>query len=383
MNYFELQDKFELPLFPMRGVCLVRGLGATVWDSEGREYIDCTAGNGVANVGHCNPKVVSALIEQSEKLLTCAGAFHNDTRAELLERLAQIVPITNPRIFLCNSGTEAVEAAIKFARASTKRPEVITAMRGFHGRTYGAMSATFNPKYKKAFAPLVGGFHHLPFNDIEKFEAKLSDQVGAVLLEIIQGEGGVNVASEAYLQRVRELCRVNNILLIIDEVQTGFCRTGRVFACEHYGVEPDILCLAKAMAGGVPIGAVVCGEKVSVQRGTHGTTFGGNPLACAAASAAIDFMLSEDLARHSKQKGAFFMEELSKIDCSKIREIRGKGLIVGVELKEKSTPYLQALVERRILALPAGATVVRFLPPLVISNQQIEQVVSEFAAVLA
>ncbi|MCB0333844.1 MAG: acetylornithine/succinylornithine family transaminase, partial [Bdellovibrionales bacterium] len=344
MDYRELQATYELPLYPMRDICLVKGKGAKVWDSEGREYIDCAAGNGVVNVGHCNPDVVRAICEQAQTLITCGGGFYNDKRAEILEKLVSISPPHLTRAFLCNSGTESVEAAIKFSRLSTGRTDIVAHMRGFHGRTLGALSATFNPKYREGFAPLVPGFSHVPLNKIEKLEEKVTDQTAAVILEIVQGEGGVNVAHADYLQSLQKVCADRGALLIIDEVQTGFGRTGKMFACEHFDIQPDILCIAKAIAGGVPMGAVLCSEKISVSPGKHGTTFGGNPLSCAAALASISFTEQESLPTQAVEKGAYFMNRLREIDSPKIREVRGLGLMVGVELKEKSTQYLVTLM---------------------------------------
>ncbi len=383
MDSKELQSAYELPLYAMRDVCLVRGKGSKVWDDQGNEYIDCATGNGVVNVGHCNEQIVKAITEQAQTLLTCAGAFYNDKRAELLAKLIEISPDSLTKAFLCNSGTESVEAALKFARLSTGRTEIVSLMRGFHGRTFGALSATFNPKYKKDFAPLVPGFSHAPLNKIEKLAEKVSNETAAVILEVIQGEGGVNLADSDYLKEVQALCQERGALLIVDEVQTGFGRTGKMFACEHYDLRPDMITLAKAIAGGVPMGAVLCSDRISVSFGKHGTTFGGNPLACAAALASISYLQSNDLPVQAAQNGTYFMDRLREIDSPKIREVRGLGLMVAVELKEKATPYLKALMDKGILALPAGPTVLRFLPPLTISKGELDSVVVALGQVLS
>ncbi|MBI2090786.1 MAG: acetylornithine/succinylornithine family transaminase [Deltaproteobacteria bacterium] len=381
-DFKQLEQTYEFDVYPKREIVLVRGKNAKVWDSEGREYIDCVAGHGVANIGHCNDRVIEALEQQARQLINCPGTFYNDTRARLLEKLVSIAPKSLKRAFLCNSGTETVEAAIKFARFTTKRKEFICAMRGFHGRTMGAMSATFNPEYRKDFEPVVEGFHYVPFNNFEKLAEKVNDQTAGVILEIVQGEGGVHVGRKDYFTKVRDLCEERDLLLIVDEVQTGFCRTGKMFASNYFDLEPDILCVAKAIAGGLPMGAVLCSEKVEPPMGKHGSTFGGNPLACAAAIAAIDYMVENRLDEQAREKGDHFVGKLSGHAFANVREIRHLGLMIGIELKEKSTPYLAKLMEKGVLALPAGATVLRFLPPLTISYEEMDFVLEKLTEVL-
>lgn len=385
IDYKLINDRNDLGIYPKRDIVLVEGSGATVTDNEGNQYIDCVAGHGVASVGHCNETVVEAVTRQARRLITCGGTFYNDTRTLLLDKLASITPPGLEKIFLCNSGTEANEAALKFARFSTKRTDFICAMKGFHGRTMGALSATFNPKYKKDFLPLVPGFHFVPYNNFPKLKAAVEanqGKIAGIMLEPVQGEGGVHIGDPEYFRAVRELCDNNDILLIIDEVQTGFCRTGRMFGFQHFGIEPDILCIAKAMAGGLPMGAVICSSKITPPKGNHGTTFGGNPLACAAALAAINFMEDHHLAREADEKGKYLLEALNKINSPRIRDIRGLGLLIGIELKEKVTPYLQALMEKGVLALPAGSTVLRLLPPLTITYNQLDTVIRTIGNVL-
>lgn len=379
----ELQRRYEFDVYPKRDVVLVRGQGARVWDDAGREYIDCAAGHGVASLGHCHPKVAEAVAEQARRLLTCPGIFYNDVKARLLERLVGIAPGGLTRAYLCNSGAETIEAAIKFARFTTGKHELVCAMRGFHGRTMGALSATFTREYREPFVPVVEGFRFAPFNNFAKLEAQVGDDTAAVLLEVVQGEGGVNLGKEEFFSQVGELCRDRGVLLVIDEVQTGFCRTGKMFACEHFGLEPDILCLAKAMAGGIPMGAVLCSDKVTPPVGRHGSTFGGNPLACAASLAAIDAMVEERLDQAAAEKGAYLRERLEARELPKVRELRQLGLMVGIELKEKSQPYLVRLMERGVLALPAGATVVRLLPPLTITHAELDTVSEALTEVLS
>jgi len=380
----DLEDEFGLSVFPKRDVMIVKGKNSKLWDSEGKEYIDCIAGHGSVNLGHSNPEVIQAIKEQSEKLISCSGSFYNDQRALLLQKLLSIAPKNLKKAFLCNSGTESIEAAIKFSRISTGKTGFICAMRGFHGRSLGALSATHNIEHRAGFEPFVPGFEFVPFNDFEKLKEKESGNTAGIILEVIQGEGGIHVAEEKYLQNVKTFCEEKGILLIIDEVQTGFCRTGKMFACQHFGLEPDILCLAKSIANGFPMGAVLCSEKIRVPTGKHGTTFGGNPLACAAAIASIDFMLENDLAKEAKEKGDFLVSKLKEIfeNSEKVREIRGLGLMIGIELKEKAKPYINELMKNGLLVLPAGSTVIRLLPPLTISHEELEKVVDILKKVL-
>ncbi len=382
IDYKMLQSESEFDVYPKRDIVLTKGKNAKVWDNHGNEYIDCVAGHGVANIGHCNEFVIQAIEKQARKLITCSGTFYNDTKAELLQKLISISPKSLKKVFLCNSGTEAIEAAIKFARFSTGKADFICAMRGFHGRTMGALSATFQPAYKKSFEPLVGGFNFVPFNKVEKLTAAVADNTAAIILEIVQGEGGVHAGQKKYFLQVQELCKERDILLIIDEVQTGFCRTGKMFACQHFDLQPDILCLAKGIAGGLPMGAVLCSEKVCAPMGQHGSTFGGNPLVCAASMAAIDFMVENRLDEAAKKKGEFLVEKLLGAELTKVREIRHLGLMIGIELKEKVKPYILKLIESGVLTLPAGATVLRLLPPITISYDELEIVANKIIAAL-
>ena len=380
MNTIEKEKHYGLDVYPKRDLALVRGEGAWVWDEHDRRYIDCVAGIAVASVGHANGEVAAAISDQSKRLVTCPGIFYNDTRADLMEKLVKIAPDHLTRVFLCNSGTEAMEAALKFARITTGKNGFVSAMRGFHGRSMGALSATF--KYRQELEPLIPGHSFVPFNNFAKLEAAVDDTTAAIVLEVVQGEGGVRPADKAYLEQVRRLCDERGVLLIFDEIQTGFGRTGHMFACQGMGVAPDLMTLAKAMGGGFPIGAVLCSDKIASAAGKHGSTFGGNPLACAAANATIDFMVEHNLAEQARLRGAQCMEEIDR-DLSVVREIRQIGLMIGIELKVKSRPVIEALMEQGILALPAGPTVVRLVPPLVISAEQISEVAATLNSVLA
>ncbi len=381
-DYNAIEKELGVNLFNKRGITLVKGRNARVWDQDGKEYIDCTTGHGVANIGHAHPEVAKAVAEQAAQLITCSGSFSNDKRAALMQKLIDLSPASLRKVFLCNSGAEAVEAALKFARVSSAKNEFICAMRSFHGRTMGALSATFNPKYKKPFEPLVPGFRFVPYNNPEKLRAAVTDNTAAILLEVVQGEGGVHPGTAEYFDAVKRICTENNILLIIDEVQTGFGRTGKLFACEHFDLEPDLLCLAKSIAGGIPMGAVLCSDKINVSPGQHGSTFGGNPLACAAALATIEILTSENLPQEAEKKGRYFREKFTAAMPGRVRELRQIGLMIGIELKEKVQPYIVALQERGVLAMPAGNTVLRLLPPLTISYRELDKVLSSLLEVL-
>jgi acetylornithine/LysW-gamma-L-lysine aminotransferase len=327
--------------------------------------------------------VTAAIQGQAATLITCNEVFYNDQRAALLSELAAHTPGDLNRVFLCNSGAEAVEGAIKIARLLTGRPGVVATMRGFHGRTLGALSATWNEKYRKPFTPLVPGFNHVPFNDLEAMAGAITDTTAAVLVEVVQGEGGVRPGDADYFQGLRHLCDQRGALLIVDEIQTGLGRIGRWFACEHVGLVPDLLCLGKALGGGVPMGAVLRREKLgTLPSGVHGSTFGGNPLACAASRAVLRAMADADLPGRAARLGEQFMADLRALQSPLVREVRGWGLMVGVELRQHVTPFLQALMERGVLALPAGPSVLRLLPPLVIEEAELQTVVEAMREVL-
>ncbi|MFO7697086.1 MAG: aspartate aminotransferase family protein [Anaerolineae bacterium] len=383
MDIMELEQKHTSGCYSKRSVTIVRGEGARIWDDAGNEYIDCVGGHGVAIVGHCNPAVVDAICDQARTLITCPEIFYNDVRARLLEKLVSVAPAGLERVMLVNSGTEAVEGALKLARLSTGRPGIVATQRGFHGRTMGALSTTWELHYREPFEPLLPGVKHVPYGRLERMQEAVTDDTAAVILEVVQGEGGVNIGDGDYLRGVEALCREQGALLIIDEVQTGFGRTGRMFACEHYDLHPDLMAVAKGIAGGVPMGAVLLGSRVgNITPGVHGTTFGGNPLACAAALAAIQYMLDCDLPGESRRKGEWALDRLRGIDARAIREVRGLGLMIGIELRGRVTPYLKALADEGVMALPAGNTVLRLLPPLVVSDQDLAAVCDAIERVL-
>jgi acetylornithine/LysW-gamma-L-lysine aminotransferase len=374
-------------VYAKKNLVITKGKGATLWDINGLEYIDCMGSYGVAIVGHCHPKVVEAIKRQSDTLISCHGSLYNDSRSRLLERLFQITPRGLDSAFFSNSGAEAVECAIKLARKQSGKKEVIAMMGGYHGKTMGALSATWEKRYRDPFLPLVPGFKHVPYGNLEKLRGAVSEETAAILVEPIQGEGGIKVPPEGYLNGVRELCDEKGVLMIADEVQTGFGRTGKIFACEHSGVTPDIMCLAKAVGGGLPIGITIAEKEVmsSFKVGEHSTTFGGNPLVCAAASAAIEVLLTERLAERAAELGAYFMKILERLksEYSIVREVRGVGLMIGVETRFDVFSILQRLLDYRVIALDAGRNIIRFLPPLVISREQIDAVAYSLDKVLA
>ncbi len=376
------ETRLGVGVYRSRGISLVRGEGALVWDDRGRQYLDCTSGIGVASIGHANRHVATAISEQAARLMTCAGVFTNDRRADCMEKLVSVSPAGLERVFLCNSGAESIEGALKFVRQSTGRNGVVSANRGFHGRTLGALSATPNRSYQEPFSPLVPGFVYVPYNSIEAMEEAVDEKTAAVLLELVQGEGGVRPADPSYIEQTAEICRRRGALLIIDEIQTGFCRTGKMFACEHYGVRPDVLCLAKGIAGGIPMGAILVNDRIRTSVGAHGSTFGGNPLACAAFLATVRFMEQERLAARAAKLGDRFVDGLLANRPKLVREVRHLGLMIGIELKTRVTPYLQQLQNQGVLALPAGSTVLRLLPPLVISQSQLDVVFEQVIGVL-
>jgi acetylornithine/LysW-gamma-L-lysine aminotransferase len=381
MNTKELENKYELSVYPRRDIVLVSGKGARLYDDAGKEYIDCASNVGVSNIGHGNKAVAKAIYEQYLTLGNCYSMFYNPVRARLAEKLVSLAPGNLNQVFFCNSGAEAIEGALKFARASTGKQEIISAMRGFHGKTMGALAATWGPEYQKPFVPMMPGLKHVPYNNFDKLQVALGENTAAVLLEPVQGEGGVRIGLKQYFQKVRDICDANGVLLIIDEVQTGFGRTGTLFACEQY-VNPDILCLAKSLAGGIPMGAVLCADRVKVPVKSHTSTFGGNPTACAAALASLGVIEKEKLPDRAKKLGNYFMKELQGIQSNRIRDIRGLGLMIGIELKEKAGQYVQELMHKGVIVLLAGATVIRLLPPLVISREEIDTVVKALKEVL-
>lgn len=375
-KHAEVEEKILGGTTARRGdVAIVRGEGSWLWDENGNKYLDLGSAQGVAMLGHCHPGVTSAIQEQAETLTLCPSYLYNDKRAEFSKALVSVLPKHLPHVFLANSGAEAVDGALKFARLVTKRSAFVATTKGFHGRTMGALSVTWEPKYREGFGPLLETTH-VQFNDAAALDKAVTDHTAAVVLEVVQGESGVNVGTPEFLKTAEKVCKERGALLIVDEIQTGFGRTGKWFAVEHAGIEPDIMCLAKGLGGGFPMGAFAYTKAVreALTPGSHGSTFGGSPLACAAGLAAIEAYKGEDLIKRSAILGADMRNQLRGAleGVAMVRDIRGLGLMIAVELRTKVAPVLKSLMlEHGVIALPAGPTVLRLLPPLVITEKEI------------
>jgi acetylornithine/LysW-gamma-L-lysine aminotransferase len=372
------EDEFMGNLYQRFPVTIEKGLGSRVWDTDGNEYIDCMGGYGVALVGHRNERVVNALKSQLEKIITVHSSLYNKTREEFLRMLISIAPKGLSQVHLNNSGAESVEAAIKFARKFTGKKGMIAMNGSYHGKSMGALSLTFNPKYRKMFQPLVEKTSFAKFGDIESLRSTIDEDTGFVILEPIQGESGINVAPEGFLQEVRKLCDEKGILLIFDEIQTGLGRTGRMWASEHWNTSPDIMCLAKGIAGGVPMGATLVKSEILgvMSKGEHSSTFGGNPLSCAAGIATLQALTQDGLIENAEKMGKKFYEGLENLKEKHkiVREIRGKGLMIGVELKFEVKNILMDGIKSGVLFLYSGRNILRLLPPLVISEEDVTKV---------
>jgi acetylornithine/N-succinyldiaminopimelate aminotransferase len=373
--------------FPM---VLVRGRGVRLWDSDGKEYLDCVGGIAVDALGHCHPKMVEAIRAQAETLIHVSNLYHIEPQIRLAQLLCE--QSFADRAFFCNSGAEANEAAIKLARKYAKdhwnsdRVDIIAMHHAFHGRTLATVTATGNPKYQHGFEPLMPGFKHVPYDNLRAVERAIDSRTCAILVEPVQGEGGVNVPSADYLPGLRRLCDEAGILLILDEVQSGMGRTGKLFAYQHWGVEPDILTLAKALAGGIPMGAMLAREAVAASfvPGTHASTFGGTPFVSAVAVAVVTTMLADDLPGNAARVGKYFLDRLQGLQAAYpvIKAVRGKGLILGVEVSVPARGIVAACMERGLLVLTAGDNVVRFVPPLILTEGDVDQAVTVFEAAL-
>ncbi len=366
-------------VFSEKPIRIERGEGPYLYDDSGTEYLDFGASYAVTPVGHCHPDVVAAATDQLQELLFVQASYPNSARDACYEKLAAVAPEGIENVWLCNSGTEANEAALKFARSATGRQKIVATQRGFHGRTMGSLAATWKDKYKKPFEPLAGAFETVPYGDSEALAAAVDEETAAVIVEPIQGEGGITPAPEGYLQAAREASDETGAALVFDEIQTGLGRTGDFWACESEDVVPDILTSAKGLATGLPLGATLCRGWIAEDAGPHGSTFSGNPVVCAAASATLDALGEEELPTHAAEMGAYLHDELDAADLP-IRDVRGRGLMVGIEVKRGSNRLLRDLaLNHRILALPAGRSVLRLLPPLVIDEAHVDRLVGALA----
>ncbi len=378
LSYDEIVGKFEKYIFQTytrQPIAIKKAYGAVVTDIDGKEYIDCVAGIAVNNVGHCHPAVVEAIKRQAEQLIHVSNLYYTEQQAILAEELVALTKMD--RVFFCNSGTEAVEGALKLARKATGKKEFVAAEHAFHGRTRGALSVTHKEKYRKPFEPLAPAVF-VPYNDADAIRQAINGDTAGVILEPIQGEGGVIIPADDYLKEVREICDETGTLLILDEVQTGFGRTGKWFAREHSGIRADIMTLAKAMGGGFPMGAMLAGEDVAANfvRGDHASTFGGNALSCAAAIANIEVIKKERLVKRSEEMGKYLIQKLKDLNRDYVREIRGKGLMVGMELSIKCDDIVNRARERGVLLNCTSESVLRFVPPLTITKEQLDKAVS-------
>ncbi len=385
-----LSEKYVANTYARYPILLVRGEGTRVWDLEGEEYLDFVSGLAVCNLGHCHPKVVKAIQDQAERLIHVSNFYYIEPQIELASLLCKLS--FADKVFFCNSGAEANEGAFKLARKYAKektgkdRYEIITMERSFHGRTLATLTATAQEKFHKGYEPLMPGFKYVPFNDILAVKNAIDSKTCAVMLEPIQGEGGVNCPSEGYLKALREICDEQGLLLIFDEVQVGMGRTGKLFAYEHERVEPDMLTLAKSLAGGVPIGALLIKKGVadSFRPGDHASTFGGNPLATAAGVAALTTILQEGMLENCQKTGDYFfsrLEEMKK-NFPFVKEVRGKGLILGMELKIDGSAIVKEMLKKKILINCTMGNVLRFLPPLIVTKEEIDRVVNTLEEVL-
>jgi acetylornithine/N-succinyldiaminopimelate aminotransferase len=377
--------QYLMNTYSRQPLVLVKGRGTRVFDSDGKEYVDFVSGVAVDNLGHCNPRVVVALQKQAQRLMHVSNHYHIEPQIALARELVK--RSFADKVFFCNSGTEVIEAAIKLARRYSRtvlkqdRFEIITMRGSFHGRTYGAVSATAQEKFHQGFEPVLPGFRYVPFNDLQAAEEAVNERTCAVLVEPIQGEGGVNVPSDGYLAGLRKLCDKHGILLMLDEIQTGMGRTGRLFAHEHENVRPDVMALAKGLGAGMPIGALLATDVVAsaFSPGTHGSTFGGNPLACAAGLASLDALLEDNIIIQNVEiLGRHFLNRLGDLKSrhSFIKDVRGRGLLIGMELDIEGKDFVAACMKEGFLINCTVSTVLRFMPPLVISEEEIDELIS-------
>lgn len=369
------EDTYLGNLYQRFPINISRGKGAIVWDVSGKEYIDCMGGYGVALVGHCNDRVVNAIKNQADNLITCHMSVYNNTRLKFLEKMSKISPKELSKIFFSNSGAEAIEAALKFSRKYTGKNGVIAMTGGYHGKTFGALSVTHNEKYRKSFQPLLEGVKFVPYNNPSKIEDLLDNSIGTVIIEPIQGETGIIVPSDDFLQKIRKICDQNNLVLIFDEIQTGLGRTGKMWAGEHWSTTADIMCLAKGIAGGLPMGLTLCKPEIldAMKLGEHSSTFAGNPLSCAAGIATIDSLVEENLVGNAAKVGNIFKNGLLELKENHriVRDVRGLGLMLALELRFDIKDVLFEGIKEGLLMLYSGRNIIRLLPPLVLDEVKV------------
>lgn len=373
------EDSFLINLYQRFPVTIERAQDATVWDTDGKEYIDCMGGYGVAIIGHCNKDVISAITLQMNKLMVCHMSTYNDSRLQFLSKLKSIAPDNLGRFFFSNSGAESIEAALKFSRKFSRKTGIISMYGGYHGKTFGALSLTYNSKYRKSFSPLLEGVKFVPFGDISSLTDAIDESTGTVILEPIQGESGIIMPPEGYVKAVRDVCTEKKLVLIFDEIQTGLGRTGKMWAGQNWNAVPDIMCIAKGIASGIPTGVTFVNEEIAncMNLGEHSSTFAGNPIACSAGTATIDTIIKQDLVTKASDTGTYFKKKLIELKEKHpiIRDVRGMGMMLAVESRFDVRDILMDGIKNGLLMLYSGRTVIRLLPPLVMKKEQVSRAI--------
>ena len=381
------EDSYLINLYQRFPVTIERAQGATIWDTDGKEYIDCMGGYGVAIIGHCNKDVIDAITLQINKLMVCHMSTYNNSRLQFLSKLKSIAPDNLNKIFFSNSGAESIEAALKFARKFSQKTGVVSMYGGYHGKTFGALSVTYNSKYRKSFSPLLEGVKFVPFGDISSLAEAIDESIGTVIIEPIQGESGIIMPPEGYVKAVREVCTEKKLVLIFDEIQTGLGRTGKMWAGENWSAVPDIMCIAKGIASGIPTGVTFVKEEIAncMNLGEHSSTFAGNPIACSAGIATIDTIIKEDLVTKASDTGTYFKKKLIELKDKHpiIRDVRGLGMMLALESRFDVRNILMDGIKNGLLMLYSGRTVIRLLPPLVMKKEQVSRAIEIMDEILS
>ena len=381
------EDSFLINLYQRFPVTVERAQGATIWDTDGKEYIDCMGGYGVAIIGHCNKDVINAITLQMNKLMVCHMSTYNDSRLQFLSKLNSIAPENLSRIFFSNSGAESIEAALKFSRKFSQKGGIISMYGGYHGKTFGALSVTYNSKYRKSFNPLLEGIKFVPFGDISSLIDAIDESIGTVILEPIQGESGIIMPPDGYVKAVREICTEKKLVLIFDEIQTGLGRTGKMWAGQNWTTVPDIMCIAKGIASGIPTGVTFVKDEIAkcMNLGEHSSTFAGNPITCSAGSATIDTIIKEDLVTKASDTGTYFKKKLIELKEKHpiIRDVRGMGMMLALESRFDIRDILMDGIRNGLLMLYSGRTIIRLLPPLVMKKEQVSRAIEIMDKILS
>lgn len=381
------EDSFLINLYQRFPVTVERAQGATIWDTDGKEYIDCMGGYGVAIIGHCNKDVINAITLQMNKLMVCHMSTYNDSRLQFLSKLNSIAPENLSRIFFSNSGAESVEAALKFSRKFSQKGGIISMYGGYHGKTFGALSVTYNSKYRKSFNPLLERIKFVPFGDISSLIDAIDETIGTVILEPIQGESGIIMPPDGYVKAVREICTERKLVLIFDEIQTGLGRTGKMWAGQNWTTAPDIMCIAKGIASGIPTGVTFVKDEIAkcMNLGEHSSTFAGNPITCSAGSATIDTIIKEDLVTKASDTGTYFKKNLIELKEKHpiIRDVRGMGMMLALESRFDIRDILMDGIRNGLLMLYSGRTIIRLLPPLVMKKEQVSRAIEIMDKILS